>query len=84
MPTDPHNIGSEPDKATIAKIEQETATKFIKLICQGRIGSPHSVKVDERNNTLVFEDNEIEFSLQDKEHNAIAKKGEYVETAKCL
>lgn len=51
--------GETLDKATVAKLESDIAVKLMRLICQGRIGSPHSVMIDERSSTLIFEDDEL-------------------------
>lgn len=76
--------GGEYDKATLAKIENDLAVTMIKLMSQGKLGSPHSVKIDEKNGTLLFEDDEVEYSLIDRERNALAKKSEFIQMAKCL
>lgn len=57
---------------------------MLKLISQGNLGSPHSVKIDEKNQTLNFEDEELEYSLLDQERNALAKKSEFVHMAQCI
>ena len=80
----PAAAGAEFDKATLAKIENDLAVTMLKLMSQGKVGSPHSVKIDEKNGTLLFEDDEVEYSLIDRERNALAKKGEFVQMAKCI
>ena len=71
-------------KATIAKIENDLAVTMLKLLSQGRLGSPHSVKIDEKNGTLNFEDDEIEYSLLDRERNALSQKSQFVHMAQCI
>ena len=74
----PDNQKGEVDKAMQAKLEQDAAVVVMKLMSQGRLGSPHSVKIDERTGTLVFEDGEVQFSLIDKEKHALAQKSEFI------
>ena len=57
---------------------------MMKLMSQGRLGSPHSVKIDEMFGTLSFEDDEVQFSLMDQDKQNIVKKSEFILTAKCL
>jgi len=79
---------ADPRKQAKAAVDpkdvEHVAGLMIRLMSQDKLGSAHSVKIDERSRTLIFEDPEVQFSLLDKEKQSATMKSQYIETAKCL